>query len=449
MILKTKLSIILFTIAFVVNAQENEISKSKGKLSGQWRTYYMNTFNEGSLKDFKALATGGKIKYQFEINKNFEVGAALYNSTNLGLQDLTTPDETTGRLSRYEEGLFNSLDLANDAIFLLGELYLKYQSRNHELTVGRMKINTTLINPQDGRMIPTLVQGVWYRNRITEKSNFQVGVLNEIAPRSTGRFYNIGESIGTYPVGRNTSGNPSLFKGNTKSDYVVLFKGDFQITDKLKLNLANFYIDNISNSIYLKPKIDLTRNLNLEFEWLHQNRIGKGGNKVDSLKFFTTNTSDILGARFGYKFKKSKISIAYNQILGQGQFISPREWGREDLFSFQKRERSEGSGDNHSLVFYFNSTIDLIKDKAEVKSIFSVGRHWKPSVLNPVLNKYAMPDYTHINLDFFFNFKNLKGFKPELLLVSKIANGDFPDNPNFIFNKVNLFHVDLILNYNF
>lgn len=449
MTLNIKLSIFLCTLALIAVAQESEIPRSKGKLSGQWRTYYMNTFNEGSFKDFKALATGGKIKYQFEINKNFEVGTALYNSTNLGLQDLTVPDGTTARRSRYEEGLFNRLDLENDAILLLGELYLSYKQQNHEITVGRMKINTTLINPEDGRMIPTLVQGIWYLNKITEKRNFQIGVLNAIAPRSTGRFYTIGESIGTYPVGRNTSGEPSLFEGNTESDYVVIANGNFQLTDKLHLNLANFYVDNISNSIYVKPKIDLTQKLNLEFEWLHQNRVGEGGSEVDSLRYFTSNTSDIMGVRFGYKFRKSKVSISYNRIMSQGQFIFPREWGREDLFSFQKRERSEGSGDNHALVLYFDTAVDLVKNKAELKSIFSLGRHWKPSVLNPVLNKYAIPDYTHINLDIFFNFKKLGGFKPELLLVSKIANGDFPDNPNFIFNKVNLFHVDLILNYNF
>lgn len=84
-----------------------------------------------------------------------------------------------------------------------------------------------------------------------------------------------------------------------------------------------------------------------------------------------------------------------------------------------------------------------------MQSILSIGRHWKPAVLNPVLNKYALPDYTHINLDLFFNLKNAKGFKPELLIVGKIANGTVPDNPNFFFNKVGLFHVDLILNYNF
>ncbi|HAF76892.1 MAG TPA: hypothetical protein DCG42_06175, partial [Maribacter sp.] len=85
-------------------AQDSVAVKKKGTLSGQWRTYYMMTSNKGELKDFNALATGGKLKYQYNLLENLEIGAALYNSTNLGLQDLTIPDVTTGRISRYEEG---------------------------------------------------------------------------------------------------------------------------------------------------------------------------------------------------------------------------------------------------------------------------------------------------------------------------------------------------------
>ncbi len=123
----------------------------------------MGTVNNGNLKDFYALASGGKIKYQYSFHDKLELGAAVYNTTNLGLQDLTLADPTTGRLSRYEEGLFNRLDLANDAVFLLGELYAKFKIPKHEFTLGRMKVNSPLLNPQDGRMIPTLVQGLLVR----------------------------------------------------------------------------------------------------------------------------------------------------------------------------------------------------------------------------------------------------------------------------------------------
>ncbi len=440
---------LLFFMPILVFSQERDPEKNKGKLSGQWRTYYMNTFNKGSLKDFSALATGGKIKYQFWFNKRLELGGALYNSNNLGIQDLTIADETTGRLSRYEEGLFDRLDLENDVILLLGEFYLKYGLAKHEFTLGRMKINSPLVNPEDGRMIPTLAQGFWYTYQINRTNAIQVGIFNKIAPRSTGKFYGIGESIGTYPVGRNSDGKGNQYDGNTNSDYLVLFNTDLKLSEQIRLNFWNSFVANISNTTYLKPTVKLTHKINLELEWLHQSKVGNGGNAIDSLRYFSANSSDILGAKLDYRWKKSKIALAYDRILRHGQFVSPREWGREDLFSFQKRERSEGSADNHALVLYYNLIFPIIREKIEINSIFSMGRHWKPSVLDAVSNKYAMPDYTHLNLDLFFNFKKLKNLKPEVLFTTKIANGDFPDNPSFYFNKTDLFHIDLILNYNF
>ncbi len=442
------LSIALLIPLFVVS-QESDSTKAKGTFSGQWRTYYMKTLNKGSLEDFQALATGGKIKYQFKFNEGIELGAALYNTTNLGIQDLQEPYSSTGRVSRYEEGLFNRLDLANDAVFLLGELYASYSFQNHGFKLGRMEINTPLINPQDGRMIPTLVQGLWYKLKGQKANLLQLGLLNQIAPRSTGEFFGIGESIGTYPVGRSASGQPSQYFGNTDSDYIVLLNSSVTITNKLQVNLWNQFVDNISNTFYLKPTFKWNQRLNIAMEWLHQNKIGDGGNANETLRYFNNNSADILGLKFDYAWNTSAISLAYNRILPNGQFISPREWGREDLFSFQKRERSEGTADNHALVIYYNTILPIVKEKAELVTIFSLGRHWKPSVLEAVLNKYAIPDYTHLNIDVFFNFKKLGNLKPELLLTTKIANGDVPDNPNFFFNKVDLFHVDLILNYNF
>ena len=444
-----KILFLLLIISFVSFGQDSTEIKKKGKLSGQWRTYYLATANEGNLKDFQALASGGKLNYTYKALKGLQIGAALYNTVNLGLQDLETPDAATGRINRYEEGLFDRLNLNNDAVFILGELYASYKLRDHALTVGRMKINTPLINPQDGRMIPTLVQGAWYAYKTKTDNRYQFGFLNAIAPRSTGQFFGIGESIGTYPLGRNTLGQPSQYANNTNSDFVVLLNADVKLTDKLQLGFWNYYTDNIFNNLYLRPRLNLGKGFGLQGEWLHQTKIGVGGNEQEALRYFNQNSSDMLGLKFEYVFQTSKIALSYNRILPNGQFIFPREWGREDFFSFQKRERSEGTADNHALVFYYDTQFNLFNKNTNIRSIFSVGRHWKPTVTNAVLNKYALPDYTHVNLDFFFNFIKLTHLKPELLLTAKIAGGDVPDNPNFFLNKVDMYQVNFILNYNF
>ena len=423
--------------------------KTKAKLSGQWRTYYMSTHNEGDLQNFYALATGGKIKYEQPVFKNFSLGSALYTSFNLGLQDLTVPDAITGRISRYEAGLFDGTDLSRRAIFILGELYAAYETKKHFVKVGRMLAKTPFLNGQDGRMIPTLEQGIWYSFKPSKKYIFEGAIFNEISPRSTGEFFNIGETLGTYPIGRNPDGKPSGYgDNNTQSSYLALLHTKLQTSQNLTVHIWDYHADNLFNMLYINPELKLDDNgTNLGLQWVMQNRVGDGGNAVDSLRYFTDQQSHVLGARFQFKVKKATLSVAYTHILDKGRFLFPREWGREFLYSFQKRERSEGSANNHALVLYYNNAWQIGKGK--INGIFSVGHHWKPPVTDAAANKYAQPDYTHINLDFFYHSEKFKRLKPELLLTYKRASGDFPENPNFIFNKVNLFITNFIINYNF
>lgn len=82
--------------------------------------------------------------------------------------------------------------------------------------------------------------------------------------------------------------------------------------------------------------------------------------------------------------------------------------GKGIFIQFSKRERSEGSANNHALVFYYHQDLDLAEEQLRIQSIFSLGHQWKPSVLDPVQSKYAVPDYTQINWDLFFPFQKIK-----------------------------------------
>lgn len=408
----------------------------------------MTTVNKGELTDYHALATGGYLKYTLGFNPHWELGGALYNATNLGIQDLTVPDPLTGRFSRYEEGLFDRLNPSKDVVVLVGELYLSYKRNGHEFKLGRMKVNTPQINPEDGRMIPTLVQGFWYTYQGSNSQGIQLGVLNRMAPRSTGSFLGIGESIGAYPAGRDVQGRASLYPGNTDSDFVVVANGNAKLAPDLRVSVWNYYTDNVSNTLYIKPQLELGPKWGLEMEWLHQDRVGAGGNAIDSLRYFDQKGADVWGMMLRYGTPKSGFSLAYNRIFPRGRFLFPREWGREYFFSFQKLERSEGTANNHALVASYQTPFKLGR-QIGVQSIVSLGRHWKPPALDANTNKYALPDYTHLNLDLFFHFEKLPNLRPELLLTYKAANGEVPDNPNIYFNKVDMFHLSLIVNYNF
>ncbi|MDG0973527.1 MAG: hypothetical protein P8O07_05145 [Crocinitomicaceae bacterium] len=45
--------------------------------------------------------------------------------------------------------------------------------------------------------------------------------------------------------------------------------------------------------------------------------------------------------------------------------------------------------------------------------------------------------------------KWLNGLESHLLVVAKIAEGNTYNNPKFVFQKVNMLHINLILNYYF
>ncbi|WP_455169517.1 OprD family outer membrane porin, partial [Aegicerativicinus sediminis] len=229
---KHQITLVLLFINLSLWPQNAEKKESTGDLSGQWRTFYMNTINDGHLKDFNALATGGYVKYEYKFSKGFYLGGALYTSINTNIQDLTEPDLTTGKTSRYEEGLFDLENLEEDWIALIGELYAGYKFGRNDLKIGRMKLKTPFLNPEDGRMIPTLVQGIWYRHNSKKGAIFQLGYIDRIAPRSTSKFFNIGKSIGLYPVGRDLAGQPSLYREKVTSNFILVANGLIPINER-------------------------------------------------------------------------------------------------------------------------------------------------------------------------------------------------------------------------
>lgn len=443
----TSLVIICVFVPLSLSAQEEQPEVKNGNLSGQWRNYYMHSFNEGALQNWYAVATGLTLKYTYDFSKNWQIGGAVYSSLNPGISNVERLDLTTRRESRYVSGNFNVQDLSQRFIGYLGELFVQYKTGNHQVKVGRQGFFSPFMNGQDGRMIPTLFEGAFYKYEEKDKLKLQLGAINRIAPRSYNGFENIGQTLGIYPVGRNIDGQGSQYRENSQSDYVVLFNADYQFND-LKIELWDYYVDNIFNVLYVKPTYDVKNSgLSIAFEWLLQNRVGYGGNADPTLQYVQSKKAQIFGAQISQSIPNGKISLGYDHITGQGRFLFPREWGREFLFSFQKRERSEGFGDNHAVVMYYHQNLKFSDQK--VKSILSVGHQWRPSVTEPTLNKYAIPNYMHINLDLFYENANWKGFKPELLLTYKRGTGDFPDNPVFILNKVNLFLINAIVNYNF
>lgn len=439
----------ILSFLFFSALQAQDSTAWQGKAFGEARSFYLATWNKEELKDFQALALGGKLGYRQNLGKHFRLQAVGYLTANTQLQDLREPDLLTGKGSRYEIGLFSLADPDKMVIPLLGEAFAEYEGGRHIIRLGRQKVVSPFFNPQDGRMLPTLAEGLWYQYTSKSAGKWSGGLVHRVAPRSTHKFYGIGESIGLYPTGRQPNGQPSLFAGHTQSDFIALGNWQHAVGKKLSLNLWEYYVDNVFNTLYLNAELKpWEQGPELGLELVQQNRVGDGGNATDSLRYFTPERSHILGVQIKQGKPYRQLRLGYNRIFGAGRWLFPREWGRESLYTFQKRERSEGLADAHALLLTY--VWRNAEGKGPVRLVSSFGRHWTPDVRQTEDNKYALPSYYQLNLDLFYDLPFLKGLQTELLFVVKQAGAaDIPDNPALYLNKVDMLQIDWVLNYRF
>ncbi|MBK7939766.1 MAG: hypothetical protein IPJ82_22970 [Lewinellaceae bacterium] len=119
--------------------------------------------------------------------------------------------------------------------------------------------------------------------------------------------------------------------------------------------------------------------------------------------------------------------------------------GDESLCTpFAQRERNEGLGGVHAF------TINAEKEKNGWQYAAGLGYYDLPDVQNTRLNKYGLPSYTQVNLSVKHRFaKMLEGLEGTLLFVHKFAAGKIPENPKYLFNKVDMTLVNLVFDYHF
>lgn len=423
-----------------------------GNFSGHFRYIFMATNNESGLSDYHANALGGGVKFETAKFHNFQFGVSGYYIFNIGSSDFTQKDPVTNVSNRYEVALFDIQNPSNkDNLSRLEELYLKYNYKNSTLTLGKQLLNTSFINLQDGRMRPTEVNGIWVDFNQIKKTKINLGYLYGISPRSTLKYFKIGESIGIYPNGVNPDGSKSDYAGNLDSNGIYIMGVQNESIKNLKALLWNQYAENIFNSALLQMdyKYDLNPNSKLlfGFQTIYQNALNSGGNEDPSKTYFEKNgSSQTFGGRLGWQNKKIEVTLNYNRITANGRYLMPREWGRDPFYTFMPRERNEGFGDVNALM----TKLQYTHPKKALKSNLAVGYFDLPDVKNFALNKYGLPSYVQTNADIRYEFQGLlKGFDAQLLYVHKYNLGETYGNKNYIINKTNMSTINCIVNFNF
>lgn len=424
----------------------------KGSVNGHFRYFWMHTDNRKGLTDYYANAAGGGLRYETAKFHGFQLAISGFYLFNLGSSDFSKIDSASGQGNRYEIALFDVENLQNrNNISRLEELYLKYSFKTSNITFGRQLVNSPFINLQDGRMLPTGVEGLWAEINQVRHLKFEGGWIYAIAPRGVAAWHSVRSTIGLYPVGVNPNGSKSGYAGNVASKGVGMLGVSAQATPSLKLQLWNMWVENVSNTALLQ--IDWDRKLTsgavlmMAGQAIRQNAVGNGGSADPSRTFFQKGaTASTFGAKVGLKTKQWETSLNYNRITREGRYLVPREWGRDPFFTFLPRERNEGLGDVHAVV----AKVSRHFLKARLKVSVAGGYFRTPDVKDFAYNKYGLPSYTQINTDLRYQFPGrFEGLDAQFLIVWKTNQGELYNTAKYELNKVNMALYNLVLNFHF
>lgn len=422
-----------------------------GRFNGHFRNFFMATINQGDLSDYVANAIGGGLRYETAPFKKLQMGISGYFIFNLFSSDLSKKDPITGSQNRYEIGLFNLLDPANTRdLDRLEELFIKYTTAKYRITAGKQIVRFPFINPQDGRMRPTLIEGIYIEALPNKKLTLNTGWFYKISPRGTIEWFGISRSIGVYPQGVNPDGSPSGYRNNIRSAGIGILDGQYRISNTFQMAFHNQYADNLMNTAFIQ--IDYFKKVKRgrfqgALQYTRQDPIGNGGNQNPLKTYFLPGThANIFSTRLGWLSGNWQTSLNYTRITKGGRFLSPREWGRDPFFTFLPRERNEGLGDVHAIMGKATRKVP----KAHLLLDLGLGYYHLPSINNYAYNKYRLPSYIQTNADVKYDFQGLfEGLDLEVLYVYKGLAANINGDVKAIINKVNMSNFNIVLNYHF
>ncbi len=469
-----KTTAISWTLLLILPIYGQSDEDSWGKVQGQIRAFTMIEDYQEPLHDYEATAVGGKLLYLTPYWNNAQAGLGAYTThfvkDNISSQNVEPL--ASNKNSRYVVGLVDSTNYDASSVTNIGEAYIRYRQEQHSLTLGRMKLDTPFVNPQDGRMIPTFEQGIWATSALSPQWSIQAGYINAFWNRNTPEWKSVEDSLGYgYEMGNSAIEGTAVagnYYGNTSSNGLFIGNLRYEKTGSIRLDFWDYYLENIFNlgyaeALYNHPLANVELSYGLQY--IYQRQSGDGGNGEDNIASPTNalkaksymqegEKSTTYGAKTALKYQKSKFTLAYTKTTDEGRFLFPREWGKEPLYTFQKRERSDGSGNCHAwLATIEHDFAQQGLNGLEIQAGY--GEYVKTDPKEWIYNKYGLPSYAQWNIDIFYRFSGpLKGLRAEYLMDRKVARGETyqipgPAEYNFIFRKNGLTQQNFILNYDF
>lgn len=421
-------------------------SQESHEFSGEIKTRYMRTENRDSLADFSILVSFAKLNYSYQLSSWLKIGAQANVLLNYGTDGVTKRDPFSNSGPIYEGNLWNARLMDGSTEFTLPQVYADLTFGDHTFTLGRFLRNTPAINAEPWPL-PNALEGFWYQFENEKKLKLQAALITQISPRMSGRFRPIGTSIGKAGVGRGVDGNPSGYRNNTESDFIVMLNANFGLSEKVRMNIWNYYVDNVTTTLLLEPSADLGNGWSAEGRFIYQSIVGDGGNADAALAYTVDEKSTYFGLRVEKKTGAHEFQLNFSRIGDQGRLLFPREWGLEPFYTFQRRTRVEGLRDVTALMFRWQRVWENEKQKLRLYS--SVGQHWTPDVTDAPRNKLQLPSHLHVDVSAKYEpFSFLNNFSAEVYTAYRFLAEEIGQE-NALVNRADFWHFDLILSWVF
>jgi imipenem/basic amino acid-specific outer membrane pore len=245
------ISLVAVGLLSSANAAEDLSSMfSEGKASGQIRMFSIDRKYQGSAGTTihrNATALGGHLKYETADYEGLSLGAAFYTTNRIASSP--TRDAT----------LFGK---NSDGYSILGEAYLQYKYGNTIFKGGRQKLDTPLAGSDDARMLPNLFEAYLLINKDIPDTTLIVGQVTKFAQGTFGRAYSSASPANqllsvtsgySYVDPQNQVGdfvNMGTYAINKKTDGVTVASATYVPNKHIKVQLWDYYAQNILNAVY-------------------------------------------------------------------------------------------------------------------------------------------------------------------------------------------------------
>lgn len=424
------------------------------KDSSQWENTLsvtqrlMGTENKGELEDFSGTVSYAYLASEYRVKPWLKIGTRINALWHYGIPNIDKRDAITNSGPIFEGNLWNARNMSGHSEFELAAIYAEISWAENQLTVGHFLKETPLVNPEVWPL-SNAFEGVWYKRETSPQGQFQFGLISRIAPRFSGEFTGVGSSLGVGGIGVGYDGQPSGYRNNTNSDYLAITNYQKHFSERVSLDIWNYYAENITNTVFLEANFRLpAENVNLGFMSIYQSKVGNGGNEDPQLAYQRDDQALHLGFRAEKRVGQNIFQVNFSRITNAGRILLPREWGLEPFYTFQRRTRVEGHAGVSSMMIKWQRNWSCRSGNWSVYS--SVGRNRMPDVTDFAKNKVTLP--THIHTDISIKYEPqqwLKGLSALFYSAYRFLDEDIDNNPQAIINRANFYHFDFILNYNF